>query len=610
MHKQFTLEIKLKCIGHILTKASGAQEWGVDLSARKNYRGDYIIPGTQLRGKFRESVNVLAEAVDKDEFKKILGVTSDMREWLGRASGDGDNDPHRGRLHFSDFILSEQPRTNRASLPGAKTRIRVDAKRGTVVSGALLVEERLIKPGEKSTWTGHVRFFGDEKDAGEIAKLIRVGLRWITGLGGGKSAGAGRLVEVHVGEPKVSEGTAVTTIAGDRRLQLNITATEPLMLGGVQKRKNFAQSEQVISGAVLKGALARGMADLAGAYDHPFIDEQHPLAVPGQFPLVCKYFSQIIFNEARPVLGKGARPQSLSMSLAQNLDDPNQKPVDLARANLPDYPIALQADWKYDFKSRQKKEKGWIELGYKEDVRTAIGKENADGCVMPGARQMAADSLLFSQKRVLPKVKVDKDWLPVTWKGFVQIPSSIESVDASALFEELSRLLPAALKGIGKGHVPVNCALLKAPVCEKPAGKELSLILETPALMLSPEELFEAHQKNESLAERFAAWFQDHCGEEVKLKKYFGAQEMRGGYLGVRYGGKGYEPFLLQSAGSCFRLELTEEGRKIVASWLSDGLPKQNWAIEKWKLEQGDGWKRCPFLSENGFAEVRIDAEN
>jgi len=358
---------------------------------------------------------------------------------------------------------------------------------------------------------------------------------------------------------------------------------------------------------VLKGALARGLWEACGDLRRGaalgyVVDERH--AAADEFPLLCRHFGAIRFLEARPVAKGSARPRAIPLSVAQAAIGDEKRWIDLASQTVPDgAQLAFQPDWKEKEWVEQRKEHGWAGVRFVEQVRTAINEQESTGSgrFKTNARRKAADGLLHAQRRVLPG---EDEMASAVFRGGVVLPE-LSAADGAELLAELARAVSQVLTGLGKGHARVACRLepsLAAPVAIAPGRWRLTL--ETPALLLDPVRVFAL--KNQELQPLYEQWLE---GTGLRLLGRWCRQELRGGYLGRRFGPEGrYEPFLLESSGSCWLLEADAAGAATLERWLREGLPLPPWAQERYEARGAEAWQRCPFLPENGFGEIRLDA--
>lgn len=611
MRKEVCFQVELRLTGMVLSKASGAGRWGVDQAVNRNHENKPVLNGSQIKGKLRETWTEFARL---PEVLAGLGLKElDPDAWLGGAPKSGTTAAHPARLQFSDFELDETAsgfRANTASLvgdsptvAGQRTRLKIDPKRGAAVKGALVVEERLSH-GDTSIWKGTIRSLLDDAETEDVRKLLKAGLRWQTALGGGKSTGLGRLLAVSILDECVQQPVAAVgkeQLDGSR-LNLELEIHEPFYAGGLRQGDNFLVSRMSLSGAVLKGSLARGLnerfvnASATGTgYLRSGISASHPAA--DRFPLLCRYFSQLQILEAR-ASSNGTRPGVPSLSLALNED----QLIDLAMDDAPHGSLLrFQPDWSRADWDRDDVSPDQGKLRIVEQVRTAINQQGQDGRFHVNPRQKAEDSKLFSQRRLMPEAGV-------RFRSVIVLP---EIAEQAALAKELQDALALCLYGVGKGHSRVTARVTNAGQTPEPVTIGIwRLVLQTPALLLDPVEVFPF--KNRDLQPLYEQWLEELGGGHLRLKRRFCLQKFEGGFQGRRYADRrfstSYAPILLEQEGSCLVLEvLDQEGCRIMERVRSNGLSLPGWVHAAFGGDDGKAsWKSCPWLPENGFGEVQL----
>jgi len=230
-----------------------------------------------------------------------------------------------------------------------------------------------------------------------------------------------------------------------------------------------------------------------------------------------------------------------------------------------------------------------------ESVRTAINLATGSN-----PRRKAADGLLYSQRRVV--VKGAKEHCGLFAGGLV-LPGIPELPQLAAEIDEVVRVV---LRGVGKGHSRITAELEAATLPAAVSAGRVKLVLETPALVLDPAKVYE--YRNRDLRALYQGWLESMC-PGATLIDFWCRQELRGGFIGRRFPSNGaeYEPFLLESAGSCWLLDVTSTGAAELNDWQEKGMRIPEWAKEKYQDKVSPLWERCPFIPENGFGEVRLE---
>src|SRR5579872_4698368 len=258
-----TLAVKLIVQAPFSTRSSSMGEIGVDAPLARTHDKRPYIPGTLLKGKLRQSWRELNSAAGSL-------FAPDENHLLGQPTGndaDGQNnsvDPRRGLLHFSDFLLtSDEERIE-------TTRIQMNPYLGSVKKGGYQVIESPCPSGGRLTFTGSIRYFTqDNQTALQVRGFVDKGLRWITSIGAERTAGFGRLLESEV--EFITKGVDVQEHEAQSDEQESLAGFDLLMeFSGpfcVAKQRigdNFFQSDSVIPGSVIKGAIASSWAMLCG----------------------------------------------------------------------------------------------------------------------------------------------------------------------------------------------------------------------------------------------------------------------------------------------------------------------------------------------------------
>ena len=204
-----------------------------------------------------------------------------------------------------------------------------------------------------------------------------------------------------------------------------------------------------------------------------------------------------------------------------------------------------------------------------------------------------AASQLFSYASVVPD----------GWKWLGDIDMSAIDADTRDIF---AKALFDGLPNLGKTKAFANITPSPASRRSATPGNEANMIavtLATDALMNDPADLLAHDDRPQSPQERlrqsYADFWSDVTGNQLRLVNFFARQRLAGGYQARRFvrQGEPYYPFLVTEAGSTFLLEGTANA---IVPLLASGLPLPN------ALSALD-WRSCPFVRENGFAEIRCN---
>jgi hypothetical protein len=500
-----------------------------------------------------------------------------------------DRAPRRGRLHFTDFQYD-----GNGDAAGVRYRIRMDTARGAAHKGALLTIESPFAPGQRVNFTGQISYrVGDQAEADAIQSYIITGLRWSTNFGGERTAGFGRLVDVAiVREDRMSLQVAPGTVStsAEEGLGIAIRPLAPFCVAKRQVNPNLFESDIVLSGGVLRGALATTLKSLCGLPRDAIIDG----SLPPPWQEIGTYFNHIRFTHAFPALEHAnQRPVVEPFSLVK--DRGNLYDVALCEGPclLGDPPRApsFAIDWKTSDDVRALF--GWAHPKRELRVRTAMDRE----------RRRARDEQLFAYDMVVPQ--------GCLWYGKVDLSQVPAGVTRAAVALQLRVLLRHGLRGLGKtkaaAEVMVDGQAAPAhPSDPHPIGNLWIVTLQTPALLCDPKNLNEASGAQDLFAAYNAVW-DDISGGTMRLIRFFASQSLAGGYLVLRFQpDKPYNPLLLTNQGSVFVLQASggiESAQAVIEAWLNHGLPLPHWARDRY----GEHWSTCPFLPADGFGEIAVN---
>lgn len=602
-----TLTITLILEGPIISKSTSIGGFGVDaVMARTG--GAFCLPGSLIKGKLRQAWQEL-EAAAKPLFKTDpdwLGGKSEKRgqgeeKSPGEAeTNDSDatsppnsNEPYRGLLRFSDFLH------DRPSGTASICRISIDSERGAVRNRHLQVIEAPFAAGETVCFVGTVSFSArDRMKADHICHYVEVGLRWLTSIGGARTIGLGRLVDVcSRREYEELRIPPEETIVGDQ-LSLVINPQGPFCVARRRISENLFESEEVIPGGVIKGAIASMWGSFLGKGPNEPVDKDFD---PDR-PELCNNFSRLRFQHAFPArAGQTTRPVISPLSLVKVKGEDDV--YDVAEFAGPILIDGKAPEFDIDWKKRGNVDRmfGWPDLERELRMHTEID---------PTHRKVNKE-MLFAYETILPG---DNQWCSVVDLG------KTEEKDRPAVKRQLLGLLSAGLNGWGKTKVNALVTLESAPrpfhVSTQENDKYYIITLQTPALLCDPEEHKLCETSGESdLAEAYLQVWSQLSGGCLELEKdrYFARQSLAGGgYLHNRFsrGKKYYRPYLLTDAGSVFVLRATapEKSAQTIATWLRDGVPLPQWAMERYKAsESHELWRVCPYLPENGYGEIVVN---
>lgn len=587
------LEVTITVQAPILTKATGMGAHGVDAGLARDAQDNYMLPYSLIKGKLRDAwtdwKEAAPEAFDAD-IDALLGTETGGPSRKGGPPPLGVA-PRRSRLTFTDFSCQAEGSEEERSY-----RIRVDPDTGSVQKGAFLVMEAPFAPGKEVSFSGQVRFWAkDATEAAAIERWVRKGLEWTASYGADRSTGLGRTLSVSVQQVQ-DKPAAAEAATGAEFLTLEIRPLSPFCFASRRATDNLFESESVIPGGVIKGALAATWLELLGKPG----DTAIAAGLDPNRRELAENFHRVRFTHAFPA-ADGKRPVAVPLSTVQvkgQTEDRTPPFYDVALRET-EGPIngrapAFAVDWKDDSKIREYF--GWDPLKRELRVRTAIDRD----------KLKAKDEKLFAMETVVPE---DHAWLATA--DLTDIADKTVRANAEA---QLRGLLAIGLRNLGKTKAVATVTVAAAPAapCVPSTGGAMPgnlwvVTLQTPALLCDPRQLHES-----STAAELKAAYQDTwsaLSKDLTLVRYFARQELAGGYyLRNRFQhGAPYRPFLLTSAGSVFVFQ-GDAGSKL-RDWVTKGLPPAPWVCEVYGrgCKEDDLWKYCPYIRENGYGEIAVN---
>jgi hypothetical protein len=591
----YEFKVTIEIEGPVLTHSSVPGKWGINAPFNRDVDGCRALPWTLVKGRLLESWTAL-RALGGEAF------SPDIRKLLGVATGSETEiqvgaPPRRGTLRGSDFVMvADGSHKDRVLY-----RIQIDDERGGAQTGMYQVVESPLAPGERGMFGGVLTIHASGKeDARKVAVWLDKGLRWIPSIGAFRSIGFGTVRSVTVEGPAEVAGArpAAAAFPTDGRVSLAIQLDRPFEVSRAQPNSNLFESEVVLPGGVLKGALAATWAESLGKNPWDAVGA----GFDARRPELCASFHLIRFSHAAPE-ENGKRPVQIPLSAVIVGGD---ELLDVALAEGPGLldkrAPAFQPDWKDSQIGRARKAFGWPDLRTELRVRTAIEKG------------IAAGGKLFAYESVIPG---DRRWL------FHIDLSAIENAETrSHAGRQLLDLLARGIRGVGKTKANTKqLDILGQPA--PPAAPEKSrnddfvvLTLQADALLFDAQALAEPSGEAD-LRALYADYFRRASEGSMVLVRYFARQRLAGGwYLHARFQtGKPYQPMALTEAGSVFVLktENDKKAREVLYRWRARGLGIPD-SVAKRLTRTIDGtpvsgadWRNCPFVPANGWGEVAID---
>jgi hypothetical protein len=602
MNTHHRLDVTLTLLGPILTHGNEPAEPGIDAPMARDTLGNFILPYSLVKGKILDALRDLRPP----EF---------VSSWLGQKSAEGGYDPDRGRLRFSDFT-TPVPTFMSPQHDGIIERIEINPTTGSAAGRMLAMLEAPFGYGQEVVFKGRVEFVADAQEALLIEATLKQAFDWVAAYGAMRTVGFGRKKEVSIARGEVHK-SAQQSPADAVSLPIRYALDRPLCIVGRKHSGNHFESLECISGAVLKGAVAKLVLEMNGSRATE-IDANRP---EKRFATLCRWFEVIRFSEAKPMkLGAdGFRPVEPPLSIV--VSPTGQKPyydvallpgAQLVCGSAPEF----LPDWKYKDSLKVREAFGWPDLPRERRTRTAIDPD----------KWRAEDMQLFSYGLVLPKKIANGKSEEFIWEGAIGL-EEVPPADHAELRKELDELLACGLPNIGKTRATAHVTWLTEPTPLKietranSAGYHI-ITLQTDCLMTDPQAL-----QKDSLQNAYEEFWRELSGGSLKLIRYFARQSLHGGFVAKRANKSNYEPFLLTDRGSVFVLQATDadQAKLHLDDWrlkgLSRNLVEETDAIDgaasknerssspRWIHERYHQplWKTCPCLSHVGFGEVAID---
>ncbi|SMH30350.1 RAMP superfamily CRISPR-associated protein [Azospirillum agricola] len=535
-----------------------------DASFARDAAGTPIIPGTLIRGLFRDAL----ESVGFQEALTVFGGKSGSATAGPEAASDMaqsrrvDNIPKRRTLDFPDLVAERETGIG----PVAPfTRVALDSDgTGAARDGHLQFIELAAPLGSVVHFTGTIAGKAEDPDA--LLPAFQKAGRLIRAIGSNKSSGFGEVVGITLSPVSAAVASPASVPAPDggsgvRHIDIAFALDRPFLVNAAHTTANEFAGSEVIPGAVLKGALAGSIARLGISPDQLFrtrIGHAFP-AWDGQMPAVVPPLSLALCKA-------GKRSLLLDRLLAGDLDG---LPLDHWG------PPIFATDWKAADHGDVLKHLKASRPALRRDARTRTAIDGKTGTV--AYDRDTESGALFSYSAVRPDGH--------RWVSRWLIPEDVDPATVAGLTAFLAQGLP----GIGKTRAIATAASF-TPVGETSAvplsGGRWALTLQTDAVLGDGD---------------FADYRDYWHGLGFTLVRHFAEQRLVGGYLALRYPVRpdGYAPYVLTRAGSVFLLEGGDAER--MAGLLRHGLPPVP------PFDRRD-WREFPFGRENGFGAVRLNA--
>jgi len=601
MNRSYELKVKLTLKAPLISSGGGDVTRGWNRIFYRNSDGKLALQGSHVKGKLREAINELT--------KMNIVKSVNVDELFGKENGAGQYLPETAALLFTDFLYAGKEETSKL------TKVSINSQTGASKENFLQVMENIVPSGSLTEWNGKIVFFAaDDNAAKSIANNLTLGVKWMTAMGGAKGSGCGRLEEVQAGlQPAQPTEQISAVLPVNRDLGLIFEFENDLFVGGITKKTSYAESQQVIPGAMIKGALAKFLNQLCGINQLANVIDAQNQPVEQQFPILAECFSDIHFSHAFPTPpGATARPVTLPFSIIQvSAKNSSKKPfVDVASKafSFPDdngngkAPL-FQIDWKSD--DGLKADFGWANCEIINKTRTAIDAKT---------RRAKADKL-YTFQYLTPYAK-DKQTTQgkVRWLAYVRFPE-MDDGKLQMLTDEFYRIMGFGWNTMGKRSARFVCHFVGGRSPAKILSSsdvfkngEAVVSLQTDALLFDGSNL--ASQRNNlDLHRVYNDYWQHATKQSCELVRFFARQKLMGGYLAKRYRlTPQYYPFVLTEAGSVFvlRAKNIENATNYLLRLQEDGLPLPNDIAQRVPSDK-QPWQVCPFVRENGYGEINLN---
>ncbi len=612
MNRKYELQVKLSVKAPLISSGGGDAVRNLNQVFYQTASGELALQHSHIKGKLLEAMLELQKYgcfFPIIDLKSLFGQGCSKDE-ISIASPESTFLPHRARLHFSDFLLADKS-LNSPPDQHRLTKVCINSITGTSKENCLQVIENCFKSGDIVVWSGVISFFSKSEEAALIAKNLTLGLKWITAFGGSKGSGFGRLesvtTELYQADFFLPQKSAIPE--SHDGISLHLEFIDDLLIGGITRGTNFIESETVIPGGVIKGSLARFLNRLCDTVPDTEAIGLKNRNVVDHFPLLTKYFSALQFSHAFSVsTAQEHRPVVIPFSAVKtSVGEERDAYFDIALLQKPSLdgnnkaPV-FQVNWKNS--GFLQEYFGWASCEILNKTRTAID---------PKTRR-AKDESLYTFQYITP-FKAGSEKEKVKWIANLRFPD-LEPPEQEQLFGEFIKAIHQGWSVLGKRGSRFSFTVRDSlaqdvilPLSEVAYDKDIAVVaLQSDALMFDGMAIAAHHQKPD-LQSIYNDYWQEITEHSCDLVRIFARQKFSGGYLAKRYKlYQHYYPFILTEAGSVFVLKINnrEKAEKILLRLREKGLPLPS-TITRRVPENREPWELCPFVSENGYGEIRIN---
>jgi len=584
--KYSELSVELELEGPVLTRSTSPGAIGIDAPFAKDANGHFYFPGTLIKGKLRQAWEVLREHAsgripNARRIEELLGRRTANYEFEnGPATPESEAAylPERGRTTFTDFTAPRE-----AGSTALRYRISIDPIQQAAQDGMLQVLESPFASGEPVPFKGVIRLLGEVKPP-DVMDAVQLALRAIPALGAGRGIGFGKIKRVKVDwqEPeRKCSGQAANPESG---FGLSLTSDEPICVAKPHATGNLFETDDDLSGAVVKGAIAE-MIRLSGEAN--------------TYSILAGHLSRIRILCSAPV--SRDRTETPCPPAASIAFFGKERWRDTAFADeviwTEPTPPAYQPDWKSEAWSTMRQYFGLASPMRQVRIRTAIDRQ----------KRRAMDQNLFGYESIEPR--------GLKWPFNIQL-KHVPDQHRLAVYKQLQSLLQFGLMNVGKNKARMTVEFSDTLPCrfasEVDVSRTVVVQLKSPALIGASRQWQGLSTANE-VHDLYAEYFASQSDGSLSLVRHFARQEFWGGhYVYKRFKtGIPYQPWMLTCAGAVFVFEVRNAtaAEGVLRSWLESGLPLTPEVVDEAELpnDRWRQWERCPFVPENGYGEVGVN---
>lgn len=573
--------LTLQIQGPLLVHSAEPGPWGLDAIALRSIDDHLLIPGDQIQGKIRESMEQIGgesdDWVSERQTSRPPENAGASTEPNGETSGQAttsqiqilERNADRYPLFVSDFRSNDPFRLQTSE---SMTSVAIDAQTGAASKGQLRIVDCPLKIGEVQSFTGAIRFLcADQSEADrQVQNYVRA-LRWAISCGSQKSTGWGSIIDVEV---KEQARTEFQTAAAARTnyswpLAIDLEFQDPVCVPSGRIDANLYETQNHIPGEAIRGAVAGLLNRIAG--QDKYTQDFPEAAKQDDFPFnkLCTWFDRIRITTARPVKRQtlpsddtAAVPLPAVLPLSAAFGPDNQL-IDASMAKSEDelsngIALTFSPDWKFN---------QW-ELANQQFGITAPQTELRVHTAIDSTRRRAAESQLYGVQslqtsahvwrcsisidaRSTSNDKIDDRRTPDDESGSAPTPS-----DCQQAIQQLESLLNLGWLSVSRTRARARGIIreIAAPPQDSSAPvpidvddkqgvdakQEYVITLRGPSLMLAPWEIVDDSGCLKSESEIDTAWEQfwhtlsDESLLEVATRR-FKLDEMIGGFQARRY---------------------------------------------------------------------------